>query len=521
MATVSAPFIHSSDFIERAASAFCIRRSSTEYRLCGQTCGEKSPNYAGLCATAYAPRLKYGIRITARGIDVVDASGIVGSVFEKVTTILRRVFPFVLSSCADYHPSVIYNATSGSLSISQRSLYESTNSGISFRNSLHTTPSFVRQDAADAAARCLPGSMSHAADQLDEERKGAGKHKHISFSKLRSVWILTMRVGWEKVCILGKIISGMPYMQEAPCTCWFPQIIWRPFLEFNTYTFLLHDVHSSQTDMGSCAGQRCQRRLAAVLRAGHGLSHEAEVSAAGQTSVDEVKKRDLRAELLAAEQEAQNKKRKAEGKPPLPVENGSSTAEVDEEANKRRKLLQDALEMDKDEEEEEEEEDKGSKPKDDEAMIGDDDDDDDDTAELMRELEKIKRERAAEAERKEREQLASDSAARDAEIATANPLLNLAAALGQTPGISTTVPGTFAVKRRWDDDLIFKNQAMSGRDKQGQFVNDLLRTEFHKYVSSRIHSSLVPYCFVYNRQEVHGQVYQGMFDAPTFKDVLS
>ena len=82
--------------------------------------------------------------------------------------------------------------------------------------------------------------------------------------------------------------------------------------------------------------------------------------------MDEVKKRDLRAELLAAEQEARNKKRKAEGKPPLPVENGSSTAEVDEEANKRRKLLQDALEMDKDDEDEDED-DKGSKAKDDEA----------------------------------------------------------------------------------------------------------------------------------------------------------
>ena len=38
------------------------------------------------------------------------------------------------------------------------------------------------------------------------------------------------------------------------------------------------------------------------------------------------------------------------------------------------------------------------------------------------------------------------------EIATANPLLNLAAALGQAnPGLSTNAPGTFAVKRRWDD----------------------------------------------------------------------
>lgn len=82
----------------------------------------------------------------------------------------------------------------------------------------------------------------------------------------------------------------------------------------------------------------------------------------------------------------------------------------------------------------------------------DDDDDEDDSAELLRELEKIKRERAAEKERQEHEQSASTAAAREAEIATANPLLNLAAALGQTPnGVNTTVPGTFAVKRRWDD----------------------------------------------------------------------
>jgi hypothetical protein len=57
----------------------------------------------------------------------------------------------------------------------------------------------------------------------------------------------------------------------------------------------------------------------------------------------------LRAELLAAEQEARNRKRKAEGKPPLPVEGATGNAAVeDDEANKRRKLLQEALEMDKD-----------------------------------------------------------------------------------------------------------------------------------------------------------------------------
>jgi protein CWC15 len=73
----------------------------------------------------------------------------------------------------------------------------------------------------------------------------------------------------------------------------------------------------------------------------------------------------------------------------------------------------------------------------------------------LRELEKIKRERAEEKARQDREQSASTAAAREAEIATGNPLLNLAAALGQQApgGINTTVPGTFAVKRRWDDGL--------------------------------------------------------------------
>lgn len=65
-------------------------------------------------------------------------------------------------------------------------------------------------------------------------------------------------------------------------------------------------------------------------------------------------------------------------------------------------------------------------------------------------------------------------------------MLNLAAALGQAdPGLSTTAPGTFAVKRRWDDDLIFKNQAVQEGKAGGQFVNDLLRTEFHKKFMGR------------------------------------
>jgi protein CWC15 len=84
------------------------------------------------------------------------------------------------------------------------------------------------------------------------------------------------------------------------------------------------------------------------------------------------------------------------------------------------------------------------------------DDEEDDTAELLRELEKIKRERAAEKARVEEAEAAATEAEREAQIATANPLLNLAAALGNAPGINTTAPGTFAVKRRWDDGAFLR-----------------------------------------------------------------
>ncbi|KAF5354739.1 hypothetical protein D9756_005529 [Leucocoprinus leucothites] len=240
----------------------------------------------------------------------------------------------------------------------------------------------------------------------------------------------------------------------------------------------------------------------------------------GQTSTSEVKKRDLRAELLLAEAEARNKKRKAEGKPPLPIEgsatpsssstNGTVSMQVDngdEETNKRRKLLQEALDLDRDDDSDSDEEEgsggegeggdrkekengkaKGKAKEESESEEEDsDDDEEDETAELLRELEKIKRERAEEQAKKEREQSEQDAATNDARVASANPLMNLAAALGQSPaGLNTTAPGTFSVKKRWDDDLVFKNQAVNARDKpQGQFVNDLLRTEFHKKFMSK------------------------------------
>ena len=78
----------------------------------------------------------------------------------------------------------------------------------------------------------------------------------------------------------------------------------------------------------------------------------------GQTSSSEIASRDLRKELLEAEHLAREKKRKAEGKTPLEDEAQKAIAAApteDGDANKRRKLLQEALELDRDDDDEESE----------------------------------------------------------------------------------------------------------------------------------------------------------------------
>ena len=98
------------------------------------------------------------------------------------------------------------------------------------------------------------------------------------------------------------------------------------------------------------------------------------------------------------------------------------------------------------------------------------DDEEDETAELMRELAKIKAERAEAAAKAAAEQAAKDQEQREKDIALGNPLLN--AEQGRDYG----------VKRRWDDDVVFKNQARGTeeRGKEKRFVNDLLRSDFHR-----------------------------------------
>ncbi|KAJ3316007.1 hypothetical protein HDV04_000215 [Boothiomyces sp. JEL0838] len=101
----------------------------------------------------------------------------------------------------------------------------------------------------------------------------------------------------------------------------------------------------------------------------------------------------------------------------------------------------------------------------------DEEEDEDDTAELMKELEKIKQERRQEQERIEREQLEQEEREAEERAMTGNPLLNE----------STLGGSSFTIKRRWDDDVIFKNQSRGVVEApKKRFINDMLRSDFHR-----------------------------------------
>jgi protein CWC15 len=109
----------------------------------------------------------------------------------------------------------------------------------------------------------------------------------------------------------------------------------------------------------------------------------------------------------------------------------------------------------------------------------DDEDDDDDEAELLAELERIREERAEQARVREEEAAREEEARRKAEVAGGNPLLQEQLA---------SQSGDFRMKRRWDDDVVFRNQAANEPAKQRRFINDTVRNDFHKRFMSRYFS---------------------------------
>jgi len=102
-----------------------------------------------------------------------------------------------------------------------------------------------------------------------------------------------------------------------------------------------------------------------------------------------------------------------------------------------------------------------------------DEDDEDDEEELMRELEKIKKERAAEEAEKRRLIEDEEQRKHTEKVLQGNALLNT---------------GDYSLKRRWDDDTVFKNQQKNAPKAKKTFINDYVRSEFHrKFLQKYIH----------------------------------
>ncbi|XP_012690848.1 protein CWC15 homolog [Clupea harengus] len=180
-----------------------------------------------------------------------------------------------------------------------------------------------------------------------------------------------------------------------------------------------------------------------------------------QDAPEEVRARDFRRELEERERVAVRDKTRERG----PREHTTSSSSSS--SSKRPRLDQiPAANLDADD-----------PLTDDDENSDSDSDSDDDTAALLAELDKIKKERAEEQERKEREQKAEEERIRMENILSGNPLLNLA---GQQQAAQTQA--SFQVKRRWDDDVVFKNCAKGVDEarKEKRFINDTLRSEFHK-----------------------------------------
>ncbi|KAK7751635.1 complexed with cef1p [Diatrype stigma] len=217
-------------------------------------------------------------------------------------------------------------------------------------------------------------------------------------------------------------------------------------------------------------------------------------------SADEGSVRDLRAELLAAEA-AHFAKKNGGALPPAPSDSETAADTITSNSNsnsakrplaqltshadgdgdgedpeaKRRRILEESRDIDADSDDDSDGGGGGSGGEDSEEDDDDDDDDDDDEdAELERELEKIRRERAEKRAKEEAEKAAKEQEERERDIAYGNPLLN-------------PQQQNFNMKRRWDDDVVFKNQARGteNKGKTKEFINDLLRSDFHKRFMSK------------------------------------
>jgi len=150
------------------------------------------------------------------------------------------------------------------------------------------------------------------------------------------------------------------------------------------------------------------------------------------------------------------------------LENGGGRrAEISDEERRAKKarLLQEVAEYANPFEEDADEE--YAEPEEDEES------EDDDEAELLREIEKIKQEKADEEKRKRDEEKKEEAEKHKERALTANPLLAGSGGM------------MFGGAKKWTDDAVFFNQAKNAPKPKQRFVNDAVRSNFHRKFLSK------------------------------------
>ncbi|ODN05448.1 Protein CWC15 A [Orchesella cincta] len=184
----------------------------------------------------------------------------------------------------------------------------------------------------------------------------------------------------------------------------------------------------------------------------------------GQGTTDEHKSKDFRREVEDRERQSRRDKEKEASRgrvAPEPASSSSSSAGAIQQPPAKKSKI-DPANLDADDPIEDSDADDADE----------DSDDEDDTAALMAELQRIKKERAAEQAKKEAEKRAEEERIRAENILSGNPLLSYS---------GTASKGDMKVKRRWDEDVVFKNCARADdKSKTKGFINDCLRSDFHR-----------------------------------------
>ncbi|TMW62771.1 hypothetical protein Poli38472_005389 [Pythium oligandrum] len=223
-----------------------------------------------------------------------------------------------------------------------------------------------------------------------------------------------------------------------------------------------HAAVGQKNEGGWQSGGQVSQQFSARDLPGH---TKLKIRQVGQGTANEIELRDLRAELEGREQQYEEEKGKsnntAQDKLRRLEENKKLLLLGDAEADARESQLKSVASKYDDADDVDDS---------DESSDSDSDsDDDDEEAELMRELEKIKKEREEERLRKEAEEReAAEKMARE-EILQGNPLTQAASA-----------SGTAKMKRRWNDDVVFKNQSRNEPEVKKRFINDTIRNDFHR-----------------------------------------